>query len=428
MKRVINYFVAGIILAGLSVTVYAQTADSPDFVSRELQIRGGLPNFMSKANKSNSLRIAYLGGSITEQNGWRIYSLEWFKQLFSKTEFIEINAAIGGTGSDLGAYRLEDQVLKFSPDLVFVEFCVNDNGVSPGRIIRSMEGIVRQIWKKDPTTDICFIYTIMEDYLAKEIAGNLPESVELMEQIADRYAIPSVNYGNEVCYQIHNKRLVFKGKSKEIAGIKVFSPDGVHPYPETGQMIYHEVLTRSLKKMIQSSAQQSRPHMLPFPIDPECFVNTRMVDISQLHLGEGWEVLPVKDNPLFSEFTKHLEKIGKATLGSKLNFRFKGTSFGVFDVIGPGSGKVEVMIDGTVVDTIMRFDAYCTYWRKHYFIIDQLEDTTHDITIRVLPGSFDKSLILSRLNRSMKDPDEYKEYNWYAGKILIDGICLSIRE
>jgi hypothetical protein len=76
----------------------------------------------------------------------------------------------------------------------------------------------------------------------------------------------------------------------------------------------------------------------------------------------------------------------------------------------------------------MRFDAYCTYWRKHYFIIDQLEDTTHDITIRVLPGSFDKSLILSRLNRSMKDPDEYKEYNWYAGKILIDGICLSIRE
>lgn len=428
MKKTVGNLIIGVILFGLSVSVNAQTAGSPDFISKELHVRGGLPNFITKANKGNSLKVAYLGGSITEQNGWRIYSLEWFKQFFPKSQFTEINAAIGGTGSDFGAYRLKEQVLKFKPDIVFVEFCVNDNGVSPGRITRSMEGIVRQIWQNDATTDICFIYTIMDAYLNEEIAGNMPKSVEVMEQIAEKYAIPSINYGNEVCRQVYNNQLIFTGKDKEINGVKVFSPDGVHPFPDTGQMIYHEVFTRSFKKTAQNSDKRITPHEFPHPIDTESFVDTRMVDITQFRLDKEWKILSVKDDPRFSGFTKYLEKVGQATPGSELNFRFKGTSFGVFDIIGPGSGKVEIKVDGTVTDTIMRFDSYCTYWRKHYFVIDQLKDAIHNVTIRVLPDSFDKALILSKLDKKMKDPEEYKEYNWYAGKILIDGIWLSDKE
>lgn len=420
--------IIGVLLFGLSVSVNAQTADSLAFISKELHVRSGLPNFIAKANKGSSLKVTYLGGSITEQNGWRIYSLEWFKQFFPKSEFMEINAAIGGTGSDFGAYRLKEQVLKFKPDIVFVEFCVNDNGASSGRITRSMEGIVRQIWQNDATTDICFIYTIMEGYLNEEIAENLPKSVEVMEQIAEKYDIPSINYGNEVCRQVYNKQLVFTGREKEIDGVKVFSPDGVHPFPDTGQMIYHEVLTRSFKKIAQNSTQRIIPHTLPNPIDQDCFVNTRMIDVSQFHLDKKWRILSVKDDPRFSGFAKHLETVGQATPDSKLSFRFKGTSFGVFDIIGPGSGKVEITVDGAVIDTIMRFDPYCTYWRKHYFVIDQLKDTVHDVTIRVLPDPFDKALILSKLDKKMKDPEEYKEYNWYAGKILIDGTWLSDKE
>lgn len=428
MKKVVGNLIIGVLLFGLSVSVNAQTADSLDFISKELHIRGGLPNFIAKANKGNSLKVAYLGGSITEQNGWRIYSLEWFKQFFPKSEFTEINAAIGGTGSDFGAYRLKEQVLKFKPDIVFVEFCVNDNGVCPGRITRSMEGIVRQIRQNDPTTDICFIYTIMEGYLNEEMAGDLPKSVEVMEQIAERYEVPSINYGNEVCRQVYNKQLVFTGREKEIDGVKVFSPDGVHPFPDTGQMIYHDVLTRSFKKIVQNSTQQIIPHTLPNPIDPECFINTQMIDISQFYLDKGWRILSVKDDPRFSGFAKHLEKVGQANPDSELRFRFNGTSFGIFDLIGPGSGKVEITVDGNVVDTIMRFDSYCTYWRKHYFVIDQLKDAIHNVTIRVLPDPFDKALILSKLDKKMKDPEEYKEYNWYAGKILINGTWLSDKE
>ena len=34
----------------------------------------------------------------------------------------EINATIGGTGSDFGVFRLKDHVLQYKPDHVFVEF------------------------------------------------------------------------------------------------------------------------------------------------------------------------------------------------------------------------------------------------------------------------------------------------------------------
>ena len=34
----------------------------------------------------------------------------------------EINAAIEGTGSDFGVFRLKDHVLQYKPDLGFVEF------------------------------------------------------------------------------------------------------------------------------------------------------------------------------------------------------------------------------------------------------------------------------------------------------------------
>ena len=69
----------------------------------------------------------------------------WLAEHF-KCDVQEIHAAIGGTGSDLGVFRLGRDALRREPDLLFVEFTVNDGGASPERIWRAMEGIVRQTW------------------------------------------------------------------------------------------------------------------------------------------------------------------------------------------------------------------------------------------------------------------------------------------
>src|ERR1700722_14407690 len=100
----------------------------------ECMPRGGLPNFFAKLERGDSVRICYLGGSITAQEGWRPLTLKWFQQQYPGDSISQINAAIGGTGSDLGVLRLRHDALDKKPDLLFVEFAVNDAGAPPEQI------------------------------------------------------------------------------------------------------------------------------------------------------------------------------------------------------------------------------------------------------------------------------------------------------
>jgi hypothetical protein len=385
----------------------------------EFKARGGLPNFFSKVSQGDSIRVAYLGGSITAQEGWRVLSLEWFSQRFPNAQFSEINAAIGGTGSDFGVFRLNDHLLRFKPDLVFVEFAVNDSDRPSEKITRSMEGIVRQIWRQNSLTDICFVYTIEEQNVEIEQRGQLPASAVTMETIADRYHIPSINFGFEVVKMFNNKQLIIKGSEQELNGVKVFSGDGVHPFSETGHVIYNNILKRSFETMIPSNKSGFKQHVLPKPIAKDYFSNTQMIDFTEAELSENWQIFQIADQPTFNFAGEYLKKIGKASRsGETLRVRFKGRTIGAYDIMGPDAGKVIIEIDGVIKDTISRFDRFCTYRRMNYFLIDHLEDKEHEVVFRVLSEPFNKAAIL---DRNIGNPEDYKENNWYVGKILLDG-------
>ncbi|MEI6142600.1 MAG: SGNH/GDSL hydrolase family protein [Mariniphaga sp.] len=348
---------------------------------------------------------------------------EWFKKQYPKSSFTEINAAIGGTGSDFGVFRLNDHVLKFKPDLVFVEFAVNDGGTPEEKIIRSMEGIVRQIWQQNPKTDICFVYTLKDSFLEPARQGQMPTSALTMEKVADHYKIPSINFAVEVSKMVFANQLFLKDASKEINGIKVFSPDGVHPYPETGHVIYQGAIARSFETMGAVNRFKPIKHKLLKPIAKDYFSNTKMLNLNQVHLSKNWQILKIKDQSGFTGFGKYLEEFGKAgQTGETLTFNFKGKAIGAYDIMGPDAGRVIVQIDGIVKDTISRFDAYCTYRRMNYFLIDHLEDKNHEVVFKVLAEPFDKSIILKKRNEVMKNPSDFIENNWYIGKILLDGV------
>lgn len=406
-------------------TVCFSSGKTEECESKELKARNGLPNFFLKAMQGDTLKVAYFGGSITAQDGWRVYSLEWLNKQFPKSRFTEVNAAIGGTGSDFGVFRLHDHVLKFNPDLVFVEFAVNDGSTPTNNVIRAMEGIVRQIWKYNPKTDICFVYTIKEDFLKTEQEGLLPTSVMAMEKVADYYHIPTINLGIKVSKMVISNQLIFTDKSKELNGNKVFSPDGVHPYLETGHKIYFDVLRQSFEVMLTGNKLTSKKHILSKPLTADNLSNAKMIDIDSNMLSKNWEIILNKDNSPFSGFGNYMNTIGKTTRsGETLTINFKGRAVGAFDIMGPDAGRVVVEIDGLVKDTISRFDMYCTYRRMNYFVIDHLEDKQHQIVFRILCEPFDKVGILKRHDNVMKNPDEYIENNWYVGKILIDGKLL----
>jgi len=161
----------------------------------ECRPRNGLPNVLAKLKAGKAVRIAYLGGSITEAGGWRPMTLEWFRSAFPQAKVEEIHAAISGTGSDYGAIRLPGDVLCKKPDLLFVEFRVNG---SAGYDYQSTEGIVRQTFAADPTTDICFVYTLCEAQMKDLTEGRQTKFGEAMERVCDHYGIPSIDFAPEI--------------------------------------------------------------------------------------------------------------------------------------------------------------------------------------------------------------------------------------
>jgi lysophospholipase L1-like esterase len=398
----------------------------------ECRERAGLPNVFAKWKAGKEVRVAYLGGSITEANGWRPKTMAWFKQQHPASSIVEINAAIGGTGSDLGVYRVRQDVLDHKPDLLFVEFAVNDSGAPTDRIQKAMEGIVRQTWRANAATDICFVYTLTEGMLGDLEGGKFPHAASAMEAVADHYAIPSIHMGLEAAHLHQAGRLLFTGplpkteaERTALGGKMVFSGDGVHPYPETGHQLYLECIERSMAKLEQIG--KPGRHRLPKPLLADNWEQAKLIPLSAITLSSGWQKLDPNANFLAKNFQARLPELWKTNkAGETITLRFKGTALSIYDLLGPDCGQVSVQFDDKPPVVRPRFDSFSSYYRLATLpVVDGAPDVVHTVVIRLLPEQPDKLTILRqrRENDTIKtlDPKTYDNTNWYAGAVLLIG-------
>ncbi len=83
-------------------------------------LRGGLDNYRISFEQEKKGRVAFLGGSITYNPGWRDSICQYLQKRFPETHFEFIAAGIPSLGSTPGAFRLERDVLsKGKIDLLF---------------------------------------------------------------------------------------------------------------------------------------------------------------------------------------------------------------------------------------------------------------------------------------------------------------------
>lgn len=388
---------------------------------QEFHERGGLPNIFHAIATRRQVHIGYLGGSITEANdGWRELTFDWLRLKFPETAFYQINSTIGGTASDLGVFRMGQDVLQDDPDLLFVEFAVNDHDeqLSKARIIRSVEGIVRKTWASFPNADICFIYTTSESICKSLISGVPNYAIEAMEEVASYYGIPSVNLSLRIARLYTAGKLLLSGDPVDNNHIIVFTKDHTHPLPESGHPLYGSVVVRYLKEMAMGP-KNGKAHLPGRPLDKDNWQAAKMVNIGSTRLEGDWKKLPADDG-LSRDFGKFMPEIYKGSPGTIMRFRYKGTVLGFFDCIGPGTGSLDVFIDGRE-QKVDRFDTYCTYYRKNYFILDSIPFGIHDVEIRVAKDSLDKSLILGRHVAQMGNPGNYVAMDWYPSQLMILG-------
>jgi hypothetical protein len=419
------------VAAGMSLLAAEPAYPLRDAV--EYTPRQGLPNFFAKLAAGKEIKIAYFGGSITAAAGWRVKTLAWFQNKYPQAKISEVNAAIGGTGSGLGVFRLDHDVLQAKPDLMFVEFAVNDGGADPLSIHRSMEGIIRQSWKALPEMDICYVYTLAHGTMLNDLKnGKYPRAASAMEVLADLYGIPSIHMGVEIAKLEKDGKLVFKGTRPKTDAERVafgdrmlFSEDGVHPLVETGHEVYTQVVARCMEKLAVLPGAKLGPHLLGAPLVADNWETAKMLPLSRATLSAGWQKLDPKRENLAKTFGGRMAELWKAAKpGESITFKFKGTSAGVYDLLGPDCGQVRVKLDDKPEVVRARIDPYCTGHRIASLDLGSgLPDTVHTVTVTVDAQVPDKMKILFEQNRPdmEKNPDKYQGTTWYAGAIMLIG-------
>lgn len=404
--------------------------DFPLVEAKECRPRGGLPNFLAKANTPGAeVKIGYLGGSITAQPGWRPKTLAYFQKTYPQAKFSEIHAAIGGTGSDLGVFRLKQDVLDHKPDLLFVEFAVNDGGAAPEQILRCMEGIVRQTWEALPECDLCFVYTLTQALAPAMLEGKFQRSASAMEKIADHYNIPTIHLAMEVAKLAKEGKLVWKAplpkteaEKKALEGKFVFAPDSVHPYPETGHELYLAAIVRSMVP-IKTAAKSPAAHDVGGPLIATNYEKAKLLPISDAALSPGFTLLDPRTDAFGKRWANRMTTLHKGTKpGETITFKFKGTRCSIYDIVGPDCGQVIVTLDDKPARIVPRFDAYCTYPRLSMFVIgSELADALHTVKIEIHPQQPDKAAILAKNGNKIDKPERFDGTAFYPGAILLVG-------
>jgi lysophospholipase L1-like esterase len=349
-----------------------------------------LGRVFAKLKAGEPTTIAYFGGSITAAPGYRVQVTKWFRDTFPGARVREIDAAIGGTGSDLGAFRCGLDVVAHDPDLVFVEFNINDGSPVDDFHKATMEGIVRQLWSSRSRPEVVFLYTTSRSL--KERRGSHPAvaahyglpQIDLQPPLVE--ALKSPDLPKPTPAQRNDKNLDWSQPGQ------VFMSDSVHPNA-LGHAIYTEAIVAYLKTQVD--AQPLPPPVLPPPLVTDEFARTRLVAPAKATLSGDWEVTPPVDRGRYRAGTINARQPGNA-----LEYAFEGTAVAFFLDVQKDGGKFTWTIDdGKDVPASPRGDSYLGQthgvidtapgpWfpRNHYAILTHgLPPGRHVLRLKVLP-------------------------------------------
>ena len=363
----------------------------PKLVSSKYhEIGAGLKNSYIQFEKKKVGRVAFLGGSITYNGGWRDSIVNYLEHRFPETKFEFIAAGISSTGSTPGAFRLERDILsKGSIDLLFEEAAVNDatNGRTNEEQVKAMEGIVRHVRQSNPAVDVVVMHFVDPDKMKEYRAGNEPAVIRNHNRVVKHYNISSINLAKEVTDRIDNGEFTWKDDFKNL-----------HPSP-FGQGIYAHSMLEFLGNSYSSHLDDDDKiidRILPSKLNNESYDNGKLIDISNVKKMKGWRVnlswKPEDGTGTRSNYTNVPMLIAEKP-GSKLQFKFHGNALGIAIAAGQDAGIIEYRIDKNDWIELNLF----TQWSKHlhlpwyYTLASGLSEKEHKLEIRIHDKKDDRS-------------------------------------
>lgn len=191
-----------------------------------------LAGVMKKAAAGEEITVAYIGGSITQGSSagdndcYARLVTNWFQDTYPDAAINYLRAGIGATGSYIGVHRVQRDVLSSSPDIVFVEFSVNDTTEETMRNVNSYDSLLRKIWSSDSAPAIVCIGMTQDN-------GTSFQNYHY--DIAKSYDLPFISYRNAIL------EVIDKGYIKWTD----ISDDNIHPNTQ-GHKVLTDIITHYL--------------------------------------------------------------------------------------------------------------------------------------------------------------------------------------
>ena len=239
-----------------------------------------LKKAIDKAKAGEDVTIAFIGGSITQGAGaipinTQCYARKTFEGLCRLAgkgvdENIHyIKAGVGGTPSELGMLRYDRDVLRsgsVTPDIVIVEFAVNDAGDETNG--RCYDSLVRMIYEGPGKPAVILLFSVFADDF------NLQER---LIPVGNAYNLPMVSVKNSVTDQFYLKKETGRVISKAQYFYDCFHPTNVgHTIMADGIINLMKVVDASPYDDTETDISVIKP-----PIGGE-FQNIKLIDKKQV--------------------------------------------------------------------------------------------------------------------------------------------------
>lgn len=261
-----------------------------------------LKNLMKRAANGESLVIGFLGGSITQGSlsstpktcyAYLVY--EWWKKSFPNAAFSFVNGGIGGTTSHYGGARAWKDVLCYRPDIVTVDFSVNDDANE--FFEETYEGTLRRLLMAPSAPAVVVLNNVFYD------TGK--NAQDYHNRVADHYGIPHVSIKDTVYPDVESGKIVRAD----------ITPDNLHPNDKGHRLVADEIckLLDSIKAEVEEaiageniedkSMKTEESILLPEPLTENAYEHSRLIQIQDNEaILDGFLVDPIEKKGMLDIF------------------------------------------------------------------------------------------------------------------------------
>ncbi len=338
-----------------------------------------LASAMKKARDGKEITVGVIGGSITQgslastqDNCYASKFRDWWTNKFPETKVNFVNAGVGGTNSYLGVHRVDEQLLSHKPDVVIVEFSVNDTDRLMNK--NSYDSLVRKILSCETNPAVILLFTTQENGTSLQ---------DTHREVGEAYDLPMLSYREAVYPEVAAGTLLWTD----------ISPDNIHPN-DAGHDIINQIVSRYLDSVYDKldTVTEEPSSFTAEPLTRDYFANAKIYSAADIEptANEGFEAV---EKTFYDQFRNNW----KTESGGKLTFNTECQNIGVFYLrtTNGQSGKYEVYIDGERRGTLDGdfSGGWGTYGETKQLMLSQ-EKAEHTIEIKPAEGSEDKGITI----------------------------------